>query len=552
LAGSAGTVDLGAAVLTVGDSSNTTFAGTIIGATGSGLIKQGSGSLTLTANNTYVGTTTITSGVLEVKKLSNNTAASGIGQPGTTNAGSLVINGGTLRYSGTGDSTDRLFTMGLNGSTLDVSTGPATFTGGGTYLASGTGARTLTLTGDNVGTLTGVIAESGTTSLAKSGIGRWVITNGAQIYTGSTTISGGTLDISTIANANTSSGIGKSDATNPASKLVLNGGILRFLGSTAQSSNRNFTLGSNGGGFDASGSVAAATLALSGAMTAPAGGTQNFTLTGTQTANNTYSSQIVNGTSGNVTSFTKDGAGKWLLSNANNTYTGTTTVNNGTLALGGGTINNIVNSPTINVRNSTSNLDVTASGLTLSTTVDQTLNGNGTVYGAVTASGAHNTTIAPGNSPGKLTFANAGDLTLSTATTVEMEIGGDGIGGTGTAGTNYDQIVMSSTPSKALNINGAKLKLLPSAGIVTGQAYTLVATSGAGATVNFSTVFKNLDNTPMADNGTYSQGLLTFNIDYNSTFVKVTFTTVPEPSSIGLVMLAAPAVLGRRRRGRRA
>jgi hypothetical protein len=43
-----------------------------------------------------------------------------------------------------------------------------------------------------------------------------------------------------------------------------------------------------------------------------------------------------------------------------------------------------------------------------------------------------------------------------------------------------------------------------------------------------------------------------FTVDYDSSFVKVTFTTVPEPASVGLMMLAAtPAMIGGRRRRRR-
>src|SRR5262249_4678649 len=57
-------VTLGSGTLTTGDSTNTTFAGSISG-TG-GLVKQGSGVFTLSGSNSYSGTTTVNAGTLLV------------------------------------------------------------------------------------------------------------------------------------------------------------------------------------------------------------------------------------------------------------------------------------------------------------------------------------------------------------------------------------------------------------------------------------------------------------------------------------------------------
>src|SRR5205814_9915724 len=54
--------------------------------------------------------------------------------------------------------------------------------------------------------------------------------------------------------------------------------------------------------------------------------------TGTSTDTNTFAGQIVNGTGG-VTSLTKSGTGKWILTHPSNTYSGNTTVSGGTLVL---------------------------------------------------------------------------------------------------------------------------------------------------------------------------------------------------------------------------
>jgi hypothetical protein len=90
------------------------------------------GPFTQSSANTYAGGTTMNVGTLNV-------------------VGGSTIIGGTLQYIGAGNSTDRLFTLGANGGTLDASsTGALTVAGGSTV--SGTG--TLILNGGNVETAT--------------------------------------------------------------------------------------------------------------------------------------------------------------------------------------------------------------------------------------------------------------------------------------------------------------------------------------------------------------------------------------------------------------
>ena len=87
------------------------------------MIKRGVGALNLTGTNTYSGPTVIEGGTLSVSSIENGGVASGIGQASNA-AGNLVLNGGALEYVGTGQNTDRLFTLGLNGGSL-ISSGPA-------------------------------------------------------------------------------------------------------------------------------------------------------------------------------------------------------------------------------------------------------------------------------------------------------------------------------------------------------------------------------------------------------------------------------------------
>ena len=79
-------VFLGTATLTAEDASNTTFAG-VISETGD-LVKEGTGTLTLSGVNTFTGTTSINDGTLSIS------ADSGLGTaPGVATAGHLSFDG---------------------------------------------------------------------------------------------------------------------------------------------------------------------------------------------------------------------------------------------------------------------------------------------------------------------------------------------------------------------------------------------------------------------------------------------------------------------------
>src|SRR5713101_1746872 len=65
--GGFGRIDLGAGILRAGaDNGSTTFSGLILGAATGNLFKLGTGTWTLTANNTYSSPTTVSAGTLVV------------------------------------------------------------------------------------------------------------------------------------------------------------------------------------------------------------------------------------------------------------------------------------------------------------------------------------------------------------------------------------------------------------------------------------------------------------------------------------------------------
>lgn len=196
-----GNITLGTATLTLNwGGGSATYAGAISG--GGGLILNGGITQKLTGcDSSYTGVTVINDGVLAVSCLTDGGANSSI-DVSTADASNLVINGGTLRYIGTGGSTDRQFTLGASGgNALDASgTGAVEFTSNAPLTFSGTDtAQTLTLTGTNKdnNTLAAKLTDNGTgvTSLSKTGIGTWVLTNPGSIYIGATTILGGVLGV---------------------------------------------------------------------------------------------------------------------------------------------------------------------------------------------------------------------------------------------------------------------------------------------------------------------------------------------------------------------
>lgn len=145
---------------------------------------------------------------LEVASVSNAGAASSLGASSNA-ASNLVLNMGTLRHTGAADSsTDRLFTIGYGGATLEsTGAGAVTFgsAGGLNVTLTGTGSpipvavpRTLTLGGTNTGanTVSSNLANGGLAgdilSVTKTGTGTWVL-GGTNSYTGATTVSAGTL-----------------------------------------------------------------------------------------------------------------------------------------------------------------------------------------------------------------------------------------------------------------------------------------------------------------------------------------------------------------------
>lgn len=274
-----------------------------------GLFKLGSGTLVLSDTaNAYSGTTRIFAGTIETNNLPNVGAPSSIGVGGDALdiygypniAPYLMFDGGTLRYIGTGTSTNRTFIITNRGGAID-SSGTGTSLGFNTasagILSQGTGNRTFTLTGSNTAfnNLAAPISDAtdinaaviGVTSLAKSGSGTWTMTADSQ-YTGSTSITGGNLIINTMGVGGAASSIGRS--TNDPKNLVIDGGTLTYIGA-GTTTDRSFTVGPNGATISSSG-TGAMTFSNPAGSVASGTGSRTITLGGSSNVVNVMRNQI--------------------------------------------------------------------------------------------------------------------------------------------------------------------------------------------------------------------------------------------------------------------
>lgn len=524
-------------VLTIAGTGNTRIDAIADSSTGtsatatSGLTLNSTGTLTLANANTYTGTTTLTSGAVvagdkavfgasalllngaSVSSLSASADLSGenaIGNAyGTSLSGSNFTFFGSNNLELSGVSTSNVthtFTNNIAGGTLILS--------GNTHLSNSASNFTLTMAGSGNTVISGVIDNgfggSTASNLTFGGSGRLQVT-GANTYGGVTTLAAnsGTMTVTNMADGGAASSVGQSSAA--ASNLVLgNASTLQYTG-TGGSSNRLFTISASSGAgqsatLDASGSGA---LNLTGTGAVAYGTnaqTRGLVLTGTNTQNNTLAALIGNNGSG-VVSVTKNGSGKWTLTGSN-TYTGTTTVNAGTLIING---------------NQGSSAVVVNGGA---------LGGSGTVGALSIKTGG---TLAPGNSAGIL---NSGTFNLEGGGTLAMELTGNTV--TPIAGTNYDQVNVtgSVTLGGDLNLSLSLYTHVPDSVVflVNNDGSDLV--SGVFANANFDA------------NTIFTLGGLEWRINYNANSATtnagnfgsalgndIALLAVPEPGTVGMVGL---------------
>ncbi|WP_193213764.1 beta strand repeat-containing protein [Luteolibacter marinus] len=141
---------------------------------GTGLTKKGTSSVTVSTANDYLGVTSVSGGTLEAISLADGGAPSSIGAS-SSDPGNLVLNGGTLSYTGAPVTIDRGLTVAASGSTIAVAdaltlAGPIV-TAGGDLTKAGAGNLILANDGPSViGAVSpGCKVQEGTLTLSGAG-----------------------------------------------------------------------------------------------------------------------------------------------------------------------------------------------------------------------------------------------------------------------------------------------------------------------------------------------------------------------------------------------
>ena len=537
----------------IGGSDSTTFSGVINNGSGTvSLTKSGVGTQTLSGTSSYSGGTVVSAGQLvgttaSLQGLITNNASVAFDQATTGNyastmsgSGSLTkLGGGTVRITGSNSYSGGTT---ITGGTVEISAGGSA---GGS--AAGLGTGTVSIGSGAQVTYYLSITDSHTISNAFSLSGGTLYSeDGNNTFSGRVTLASGTSTISsryqdTITLAGGLAGSGNVLFTQAGG---LGDGPTYVLSGTGANTGTVRVSGSSNGritklqvaNVDA---LQSATLDMAagdvGDVVFTATGTNTYSLGGLQGARDlapSYNSLSVGGNGQSTTysgvlagsgGLTKVGGGRLTLAGAN-TFSGTTNVQAGDLALDG----SIVGS--------------------LSVASLASLSGTGTVGGNATIAGTH----SPGNSPGAQTFN--GNLTYQAGAVVNWELIANT---TGTPGTNYDQIIV---PTGNLTFSGSTTLALSfdSAGSSVDWADPfwnvnrswMVYDLSGGTTNSFSDLGLGgslLDslNQPLSPTG---RGYFTTSLSGQD--VMLNFVAVPEPSTLVLLGIAAAFLAVRRRAAR--
>ncbi|SUC82770.1 Extracellular serine protease precursor [Pannonibacter phragmitetus] len=537
------------------------------------VVKAGTGTLTFSGENFYTGTTTVSAGTLVISggvALWDNgqviidggatfqvNSAERVGA--LSGSGSVVLNGASLAIGHGGGSSSFSGTLSGSGTLVKFESGTFTFSGTGTNsggiaveaghvilsggntvadtagltLNGGTvelqssetvgslsgssnlslNANTLTVAGADTTSYSGVISGSG--ALVKSGTGTLTL-SGSNAYTGTTTISGGTLSIA-------------SDSNLGGGALTLNGGTLAVTGTTTI--DNAVTLGASSGTINiATGNAVTLSGVISGSGNLTKTGAGTLVLSGTNThtgqayvaagtlsisSNSNLgistlrfsggtlavtadaaiarsaifqagsSSTIDTGTnavtwngdfsgSGNLT---KTGLGTLTLSGMNITYAGTITISAGTLSassdfnLGSGTL--ALDGGTLAVTDSTTienalTLGSGAGTIDIANGHEVILNGVISGSGGLTSTGSGTLILSGTNTYSGTTTVSGGILSISSGSnlgTGALTLSGSDLAVTGTT-TLTNSVSVASGAASFLDTGGNSVTL---SGVVSGS-----------------------------------------------------------------------------------
>ena len=586
---------LGANTLSVGANNENNHYYGVLSGTG-GFVKVGSGTQTISGPNLFTGGTIINDGTLALGFLGSNDRLA--------NSGAVTVNGGAFNLGGFSETVAAVTLAGgtitngtLTGSSYDLRSGSIsavlagsagitkstegtvilsasnTYSGattisagtlqvgnGGTtgYLGSGaiTNNGNLAYNRSDSITLSNVISGSG--ALTKLGSGTMTIINNANNYTGTTTVSAGTLNIG----VNGGSSIEIENGPGKSSSLLVNGGNLNVnygkigsgsgtvgtatVSSGIWSNNNTLYVGSlgrgsltvNGGsvvntdgyigwGTSSAGSVtvSSGTWSNKGILSVGGNGSGSLTINGgsvsaAQTvvgwfAGSTGSVTVSSGTLSNGINGLAVGyygSGTMTLSGTGTVYGGITLAQNsgsvGTLNLGdgGSAVGNIINSGYISGGSGAATVNVNSTGIA---NLGQQFSGS-LSFNQI---GAGTTVLTGSNS-------YTGTTTISAGT---LQVGNGGTNGKLGSGTVVNNGALAFNRSNGINLSNA---ISGSGSLVQNGTGTLTLSRRAktytGGTVINSGTLENADHEMLADSGsvTVNSGG-TFKVSQNETIASL-------------------------------
>ena len=585
----AGNVVLNSYNLTTGgNNGSSTFSGVIAG-TGSGITKAGTGTFTLTGNNTYTGSTSVSAGTLRLNRnggaiadTSDVTVASGATIQFDQNetlgslAGAGNVNLSTFTLTTGGSNTSTSLSGVVSGSGNLIKTGTGTFTLSGANSYTGTTAVTagvLSVAGDsNLGAGTVSITDSGLTITAATTLDNAIVLTGTGTITNSAaaTLSGvlsgtGTLTKSgagTLQLAATNSYTGTTTVT--AGSLLVSGDI---SASSSVSVASGATLGGTGsvsgvtiasGATLSPGSGGAGALTITNGLTIAAGGSLMVDVAGT-VAGTQYDQLIVTGT--------VDITGASL--SVNHSYTGsdgdsyTVIVNDSTDAISG-TFSGVAEGAAVTATGNSSSLSVsylgdTGNDMSLSflavpgapTAVTATA-GNASASVAFTAPAVTGSSAITGytvtSTPGNLTATGTSSpiqiTGLTNGTSYTFTVRATNSAGQGAASASSNAVtpaapvtntapVISGSPATTV-ARGSSYSFTPSAFDADGQVLTFSISTLPGW-ASFSSSTGALTGTPAATDVGTTSGIVISVTDGTATASLPAFSITVEGSNVAPV-----------------
>ena len=475
------------------------------------------GTSTLSGLNTYLGATAVSNGVLNLNNVF--TSGSTLGNMLVANGGSAVINpgsGNTVTFYGGGYANSVLIGDGAYTGAVVVVSGTLTLA---PTAADTDGAASIRL-GCNAATANGTLTVNGGTMNVPGRILMAANTAGAK---GTLNINGGTLNVGTAGVTASTSGNGTNVLwyNTGTATVNLNGGTLALgeIYNNAASGTMNFYF--NGGTLQA--------LNNNALFAAGSGLNLNVSTNGGTIDAAGYAITITNGlvhasalgavADGGLTVTNSAGTGTLTLSGAN-TYTGPTIITTGTLALGANA--SLVNSASITVSNGAT-FDVSAQSFSLGNS--QSLQGSGTVNGSVATPASAGSKISPGGAGVVGTLAFNNDLNLGSGGSVYFDVNN------GSYATGNDQVTVGGTLTLS---SGTALHIVArsTAKLDTNGDYVLFAVNGYTSMATTPTLV--FDSPVPANYANFSLAASGNNVvlHYNQTTLPVVSSVTAAPSTL--------------------